>query len=1153
MILRTRALSKFNLGRLGFTVLTLLVLAVAGYFFIKYQHTAFASSIDWTLSDPTVTLNTDRSISDTYPDNNVQVCQNQDIYIGNDTTSTSVCVYHAKSFRIGMYYACLSYSGPYCSATTPAVLIGLGDDSRMYKVANLSGPSYSWKVSSDSDNILFIQSGTMYVVNDLTGNLVPSVVNGATQYSVPDSAKHYFNYDEQNNYQTFGPANMSNNGEWATAELPSHGLVKINLNDYSMDFFTNDVRTYGHGTNPGYEFAVSNDGQFIAQAGGNVPTATYDTSGGCGTSATVLQSSWVSANAPTNNCPSKALDALITAAANNGATYNWSSSDMQFSDDGGQLYLIANLAGGTSSGSLWMTLTAANYEAPASLDYLALGDSYSSGEGDIADPVYGTDPYLMGTDFIGNKSVNQPEEMCHISSRSYPFLLSLYSGITSDSMKSVACSGALRTDVQGWSPDIGANGYKGQNDSSGNPRLKNLSPSDLMQQQSDALHDFIPGRIQQIDFVKQYKPKVITLTLGGNDVNFANILKTCIMTYPPDADCDSATDAGRRQLGDLIAGEFTSLRDVYTDLKVASPGSKIYVVGYPQFINSNNSVCETNIPLNSDETMMATQSVTYLNSVIEAAAGAAGVNYVNIENSLGEHTLCGTDLNKSVNGIVDGLIAQSYTSMFHPNDKGQAEIAQAFENGLNHQSLANFNSCEGNTTIICPEYNTSTPPPVPDYFTPPNTIDQIVTFANFVKDATDSGLAFVKMGASQIISVDPLVFQPDTTVNVEIHSDPVSLGDFTTNDNGSLSGDITIPTTIAAGFHTIHIQGTSFTGQSIDYEQIIEVHGPNDDDVDNNGIVDSSQKCLFVTPSNTDTDFDGIDDACDPYINPNPQIYRVRHGDPARTYNGVAENLNYLYVERNIYAGSVTGVTGDSDPDGDGWAIVGASQGTPYTDTSVSDTAPSANFVVSGTGSGTTPDVYIRAGGYGCVEFTPTSLSQVIPGENRTLKIVAENTNMCRSDPASADDDGNGIPDNTQPIYMARKGNPTVEHTKSDGTTFYEDLNKLYIFRNFYSSEAQLGISDYSPTGTAAGNADQPIQVWNLLASTQTTQTIPGYDNLAMIQDSNGKPLPIILTKKLNGQCIAYEPASTDIIKMTTQYTRDITKLSSLPQGANCD
>ena len=42
-----------------------------------------------------------------------------------------------------------------------------------------------------------------------------------------------------------------------------------------------------------------------------------------------------------------------------------------------------------------------------------------------------------------------------------------------------------------------------------------------------ALNEMIPGRVKQIEFVKKYQPKVITLTAGGNDAGFGAKLTLC--------------------------------------------------------------------------------------------------------------------------------------------------------------------------------------------------------------------------------------------------------------------------------------------------------------------------------------------------------------------------------------------------------------------------------------------------------------------------------------------------------------------------------------------------------------------------------------------------------------------------------------------------
>lgn len=49
----------------------------------------------------------------------------------------------------------------------------------------------------------------------------------------------------------------------------------------------------------------------------------------------------------------------------------------------------------------------------------------------------------------------------------------------------------------------------------------------MQQERTSALAFKKPGIVAQIEFVKKYKPKVVTLTGGGNDVGFADVLGYC--------------------------------------------------------------------------------------------------------------------------------------------------------------------------------------------------------------------------------------------------------------------------------------------------------------------------------------------------------------------------------------------------------------------------------------------------------------------------------------------------------------------------------------------------------------------------------------------------------------------------------------------------
>jgi hypothetical protein len=100
---------------------------------------------------------------------------------------------------------------------------------------------------------------------------------------------------------------------------------------------------------------------------------------------------------------------------------------------------------------------------------------------------------------------------------------------------------------------------------------------------------------------------------------------------------------------------------------------------------------------------------------------------------------------------------------------------------------------------------------------------------------------------------------------VEVHSDPIELGTYSADSLGNLSVDIPLPINVPAGYHTLHLIGASYSGEEIDVWQTIEVRG-SEGDIDEDGILDNVDQCMYVMESGLDEDLDQIDDACDPMI-----------------------------------------------------------------------------------------------------------------------------------------------------------------------------------------------------------------------------------------------------------------------------------------------
>ena len=516
---------------------------------------------------------------------------------------------------------------------------------------------------------------------------------------------------------------------------------------------------------------------------------------------------------------------------------------------------------------------------PAKLDYLALGDSYSSGEGDTEkNNATGQKYYRQLTDVNEDKKQGIPGEKCHISTRSYPYKLAQYMELKQTGTKqwdTVACSGATIYDLNGSN----SGGYDGQND-----RLRDYADKNTLQKM--ALNEMIPGRVKQIEFVKKYQPKVITLTAGGNDVDFGGKITTCVHYIKSIGTCDWAKDE-MDTLGSQIKGQFDRLVGLYKELKAASPGAKIYAIGYPQFItDAEPAACGLNAgAIDLDERRMIVRATQYMNKVIEAAARKAGVKYVDISQALNGGKMC-----EKHQIYMTGIVGLGKQESYHPNKFGHTMIFVEIAKQLNHESLLTYSKypSAGDESVNAP------------------------SSIYFDKDAPSSVnttmLANSKpsKGSEQKVALAKNSLQPGSSARIEIRSKPVDLGSYTVLNDGSMKETITIPDNIPAGYHTLFIYGKSASGEDIKITQTLLVTSKDKEDLDDNGIKDANQPCgAFLKTSGKDEDLDGIDDACDPKIT-DPILYVARNGK-----SELNEDEGKIYVFRNTRAARLTGVNND--------------------------------------------------------------------------------------------------------------------------------------------------------------------------------------------------------------------------------------------------
>ncbi|HZR44197.1 MAG TPA: GDSL-type esterase/lipase family protein [Ktedonobacteraceae bacterium] len=247
--------------------------------------------------------------------------------------------------------------------------------------------------------------------------------------------------------------------------------------------------------------------------------------------------------------------------------------------------------------------------------YYALGDSYTSGEG--------APPYSGIADCV--RSVN-----------SYAYQLG--TGIPTPVM--IACSGAVTDNID-----------------------------------KTVQHPILPGtQLQQLQS-SPLSNSLITLTIGGNDVGFANELKTCIFGLHS---CTS------RQA--VISQKITALEprlvQVFQEIRVVAPGADIIVLGYPLlFASPNGAHCHNPIiavGVNGSEMTMIRQLADQMDTVITQAASQAGVVAAasGVEQGFAGHEACtANEQNEWINEIT-GLTDMVHGS-FHPEKPGYLADALA--------------------------------------------------------------------------------------------------------------------------------------------------------------------------------------------------------------------------------------------------------------------------------------------------------------------------------------------------------------------------------------------------------------------------------------------------------------------------------------------
>jgi lysophospholipase L1-like esterase len=627
-----------------------------------------------------------------------------------------------------------------------------------------------------------------HVINNIVSSLViyrhasqrlkRMYANNAAAYGFDLSNPDYVDWNTDGYALPIGAFAVSANGRWLAMEYYNNGFGVMDMATLAMTKVSTTTFYYGGGMDPSLELAIANNGQVIAVTGSNAVDLLIEVSPGCG-----FDPLHEASSVPT--CEVASPDVVLRSLQN-----GYSYTTRPYLNDNASQLVVASV--------YWpsvvrITTIRTTPTVNSSLSYLGIGDSYTSGEGEIDDS-----HYLTGT--------NDPHEKCHTSDRSYPYLVATLEG--SHDIHSIACSGARITDIES-----SFNGYTGQSGRLGAQGLA-LNADQLASRQLAALSSFVPGEVPQAYFVDRYQPQVLMVGIGGNDAGFMDKMRACMM---PD-ECEWVSQLGKAQAKQEIESLRPKLTSLYKDLHQRSPSSRIYAIGYPQIINPDGT-CDalTSFMFDYAERQFIKDSLDYIDQIIAAAAYDAGISYVNVENAYGEHIACGGSDKLAVNELQLGndvapvnLLPRATLfgdETFHPTPLGHQLVAAAI-----HQQFPNL--AQGSS--LCLNAGCVVTPQSPSGWSSPPSTQAIA------QQLTPSPV--INLHTSELtITLATNELQPGSVTRIEIHSEPVEVASVVVGPDGSLAQTVPLPKDLSAGYHTVHIKGTSYTGQPVDYYQTILV------------------------------------------------------------------------------------------------------------------------------------------------------------------------------------------------------------------------------------------------------------------------------------------------------------------------------------------
>ena len=164
--------------------------------------------------------------------------------------------------------------------------------------------------------------------------------------------------------------------------------------------------------------------------------------------------------------------------------------------------------------------------------------------------------------------------------------------------------------------------------------------------------------------------RLVTVTIGGNDAGFADVLDTCL--FGTAAACDRRVRRAEQLVRRDLPGR---LHRVYAAIRERAPSATVVVAGYPRLF-ARTPWCGAVGRIDDREQRRLNEGANLLSATIRAEVRRhRGFRFADVRDAFSRHGVCSRT--PRIHGI-----ASPATHSFHPNVRGYRAYARVIKRSL---------------------------------------------------------------------------------------------------------------------------------------------------------------------------------------------------------------------------------------------------------------------------------------------------------------------------------------------------------------------------------------------------------------------------------------------------------------------------------------